>query len=187
MAVNPSDIPPPPRLPRRGAVGVPARPARCQLTTSPSPRPLTSQGSPTWASVVRGEACPSVEKATCPRSQPAVTAADLSALYQRCMASGLKARVVISHAAGCQIFTVSCNIPFPAVTKTVTGRCRRRRRRRRAATVAGEEPANVSPHVAVAGLSPLPVPSSPAPSPPPSTPPTIPSPEIQPPPAKKSR
>jgi hypothetical protein len=127
MAVNPSDTPPPPRLPCRGAVGVPAGPARCQLTTSPSPRPLTSQGSPTWASVVRGEACPSVEKATCPGSQPAVTAADFSALYQRCMASGLKARTVISHAAGCQIFTVSCNIPVPAMTKTVTGRRRCRR------------------------------------------------------------
>jgi hypothetical protein len=185
MAVNPPRTPPPPRLPHPGVAGAPAGPAGSQLTnTNTSPRPSTSLGSPTWASVVRGEA--RREKPACPEPQPAViTAADFSALYQRCMASSLKARVIISHAAGCQVLTVSCSIPVPAVTDTAAGRRHRRRRRRgRATTAACEEPALPSslPVAAAGGDPPLPALSTP-----PHTSPTPPSPEFLTPPAKRTR
>jgi hypothetical protein len=120
MAVNPSGYPPPPHLPHSGVAGVPAGTAGSQLAHTSS-RPSTSPGSPTWASVVRGEASEGL--LTCPVSQPAVvSAADFSALYQCCVASGLKASMNISHAAGCQVFTVSCNIPAPAGTDNAAGR-----------------------------------------------------------------
>jgi hypothetical protein len=132
----------------------------------------------------------------CPGSQPAVvSAADFSALYQRCVASGLIASMNIKHAAGCQIFTVTCNIPVPAATDNTAGRRRRRRRRRqrrgRAATAACEEPAPPSspssatiPAVAAVSVADLPQ-STPSTSPPATPPP--PSPETLPPPAKKPR
>ncbi len=125
MVVNPPPTPPTPHLPHRGVVGAPAGMAGDQLTNT-SPRPTTSLSSPTWPSVVRGEAREGTP--ACPRSQPAiVTAADFSALYQRCVASGLKASVNISHVAGCQVLTVLCTIPAPAMTETAAGRRRQRR------------------------------------------------------------
>ncbi len=127
MAVNQSP-PTPPCLPLLGVAGRRARPAGCQPSTPSSPCPHTSQGPPTWASVASGEACARVEKNTCPGS--VVTAAEFSALYERCMASGLKARLVISHAAGCQAITVSCSLPVLAKTAAAAGRRRYRRRRR---------------------------------------------------------
>ncbi len=112
--------------------------------------------------MARGEA--HGETPACTGSQPSVTAADFSALYQRCMASGLKACVTISYVVGCQIFTVTCTLPVPAVIDTTAGRCRRRWRRcGRAATAADVKPAQFSPPVApTQGNS-----SQPAPSPPP--------------------
>jgi hypothetical protein len=105
------------------------------------------------------------------------------------MASGLKVRVIISHAAGCQVLTVSCSIPVPAVTDTAAGRRRRhrrcrRRRRGRATTAACEEPALPSslPVAAAGGDPPLPALSTP-----PHTSPTPPSPELLTPPAKRTR
>ncbi len=121
--------PPPPRLPHPWVAGVPVGTAGTQLTHTSS-CPSTSLSSPTWGSVVKGEARKGIP--ACPGSQFAVvTAADFSALYQPWVASGLKASVNISHAAGCQVFTVSSNIPAPAVTDTTAGRRRRRHRRRR--------------------------------------------------------
>jgi hypothetical protein len=177
MAVNLPGTPPPPRLPPSGVVGAPAGTAGSQLAHTSS-RPSTSPGSPTWASMVRGEAREGLP--TCPGSQPAiVTAADFSVLYQRCVASGLKARVNISHIAGCQVLTVLCTIPAPAMTETAAGRRRRHRRRRRrhAATAVCEEPALSSPPVAVAAIvfGDPPLPSLPTTPP---APPTPPSPEI---------
>jgi hypothetical protein len=89
MAVIPPR-PTPPRLPHLGVVGEPAGPAGCQLF-NPSPRPHTSLGPPTWASVTRGYVYTRVEEATCTGPPPAITAAEFSALFERCMASGLKA------------------------------------------------------------------------------------------------
>jgi hypothetical protein len=178
MAVNQSR-PTPPRLHLFGVAGKRARPAGCQLSTPSSPHPHTSLGPPMWASVASGEACARMEKNTCPGS--VVTAAEFAALYERCMVSGLKARLVISHAAGCQAITVSCSLPVPAETAAAAGRrCHHRRRRRgRTATAAREPRAHPSSPVIVApaggNASSLAIP------PPPS------SPEIQPPPAKKTR
>ncbi len=88
-----------------------------QFNSSP-PRPITSPGSPTWANVARGNVNIRAAEHTCPSPQPAVTAADFTALYDRCMASSFKARITISHAAGNQVFTVLCNLPAPAVMNT---------------------------------------------------------------------
>jgi hypothetical protein len=112
-----------------GAAGEPADPAGRQLI---HPRPPNSPDFPTWASVARGEGARAVKHCR-PVSgqQPAVIAADFMALYDRCLASGLKSRLVFSYAAGHQILTVSCNFPAPAVTTTAAGKRRRRRRHRR--------------------------------------------------------
>ncbi len=123
---------------------------------------------------------------TCPRQQPAVpavTAADFTALYDHCIASGLKARLVFSAVAGGQSFTVSCHVPVPASTTAVAGKRRRRHRRRqkrgRAATSAPDGPARVCPPSVADTAAPSPPPTQ-APSPPPS-------PEITSPPVKKTR
>jgi hypothetical protein len=69
--------------------------------------------------VVRGGECASVETPACPTPQPAVSSADFSALYERCMANGLKARVVFSHAAGLQVVTITCSLPTtPTIAAT---------------------------------------------------------------------
>jgi hypothetical protein len=140
---------PHPRLPASplGVVGRSSwRGSTQQFILSP-PHPTTSPGSPTWANVDRSNVDVRAAKPTCPRQQPAITPADFTALYDRCMSSGFKARITISHAAGNQVFTVSCNLPAPAVMNTAAGSRRRRhgRRRRRghAASAAGEEPAQI--------------------------------------------
>jgi hypothetical protein len=94
-----------------GVAGQPAMLAGNQLT---HPRSYNSPGAPTWASVARGEGACAVKNIR-PLQQPAVSAEDFTALYERCLASGLKARVVFSHAAGCQTISVSCTFPVPAV------------------------------------------------------------------------
>jgi hypothetical protein len=66
-----------------------------------------------WASVVRGGARASVEGPI--RQTPAVSTADFTALYEHCLASGLKARVVFSHITGLQIATVSCSLPTTVI------------------------------------------------------------------------
>jgi hypothetical protein len=165
---------------------MPAGTAGTQLAHTSS-RPSTFPGSPTWASVVTGEAREGL--LTCPGSQPAIMiVADLLALYQRCVHSCLKASVNISHGAGCQVFTIACNIPAPAVTDNAARRRRqsRRRRRGRATTAACEEPASSLPSAAVAAVAAADLPP-PALSTPPPAPPTPPSPDMLTPPAKKTR
>jgi hypothetical protein len=85
----------------------------------------------TWASVVRGGVCASVEEPACFTPQPAVSTVDFSALYERCLASGLKGRVVYSHATGIQFVTVTCSLPTPSTTVATAGRRRRCHRHRR--------------------------------------------------------
>jgi hypothetical protein len=131
---------------------LPAGPAGCQLTHTP-PRLPTSQVSPTatWANVVRGGACARVEGPACPT--PAVSTPDFQSLYERCLASGFKARVIFNHVAGLQTATVSCSLPscsLPssssnAATAVNPSRCRchrRRRRRGRAAFTSGANSAH---------------------------------------------
>jgi hypothetical protein len=129
MAVIPPR-PTPPRLPHLGVVGKPAEPAGCQLF-NPSPCPHTSLDPPTWASVARGDVYTRVEEATCTGPPPAITAAEFSWLFERCMASGLKARLVTNHMAGCQTITVTCTLPVTAENATAAGRRRRRRHHHR--------------------------------------------------------
>ncbi len=118
--------PPATSPPPSGVAGEPAVPAGWLLTY---PHPYNSPGAPPppWASVARGEGLRAV-KSTRQKQQPAAIAADFTALYDWCLASGLKARVVFSHAAGRQTLTISCNFPAPAETTAAAGkrRCRHR-------------------------------------------------------------
>jgi hypothetical protein len=198
MAVNP---PRPQPSPSSGVVGRLARPAGCQLTHNP-PRPPTSLVSPTstWASVVRGGTCASVDGPACPTPQPAVSTADFSALYKHCLASGLKARLVFNHAAGLQVVTVSCSLPTTTTIPTTAGkrcrRCRHRQRRGRAAIVGAVS--DRSPSTATAAPAAETTAGdnacTPTPEVAPPTPPSLqqstsplPSPEIITPPAKRTR
>ncbi len=60
--------------------------------------------------MVRGDGACAL-KSSSPAQQPAVIAAEFTALYDRCLGSGLKACVVFNHAAGRQMLTVSCSFP----------------------------------------------------------------------------
>ncbi len=147
----------------------------------PSSLPFALPG-PTWASTVRG--APHREDPTCPRPPPAVCAADVTALYDRCLADRPKACIVISHAAGVQVLTVTCSMPAPAETAAAAGRrhcCHRcRRRRGRTFTAVGIVPAQPTNPVATTSAGRLASPLSRAPLP--SSPP-----EIVSPPTKKTR
>jgi hypothetical protein len=103
--------------PTSGDAGEPAGQAGCQLT-HPSP----GSPGPTWASVVRGDVNSREDDSTCPRPSPAISAAGFTALNNRCMAGGLKACIVISHAAGIKVLTVTCTIPVLAETAPAAGR-----------------------------------------------------------------
>jgi hypothetical protein len=134
-----------------------------------------------WARVARGNMGPCAGELTCHRHQPAITAADFTAQYDRCLASGLKACVVFSYPAGRQILTIMCHQPTPAViTATARKHCRHHRRCRRcgiAATAVPDCPARVQPPIiaAPAVLSPT------------QTPLPLSSPDIASPPAKRTR
>ncbi len=81
-----------------------------------------------------------------PTSQPAVSSADFSALYERCLVNGLKARVVFSHAAGFQVATITCSLPTTsAIAATAKKRHRRRRRRLRRGRAATSTDAKYGP------------------------------------------
>jgi hypothetical protein len=164
--------------PFTGVAGEPAGPAGCQLQKAPS-RPATSRISPsaTWASVVRG----SEGEPACFKPQPVVSTAEFSALYERCLASGLKARMFFSHAAGMQIVTVTCSLPTTSATDATVVRRRRRRRRHRrrvrAATTAGNSTDGAPPTCTANSAVAAPAGDDPTP----------PSPEVTTPPAKRTR
>ncbi len=125
-----------------------------------------------------------MEEPACYTTQPAVSIVDFSALYERCMASGLKERVVISHAAGAQTITLTCNMPASSAAATTGVRRhrhhRRRRRRRRAATTVGACTEGISTDTAASATA-----ATAGGNPP--TPPTPPSPEAISPPPKRIR
>jgi hypothetical protein len=118
-------------------------------------------------------------KQSCPEQQPAVIAADFTALYDRCLASGLKALLIFSHATGQQVLTVTCNLPAPTVNLAAAGKRRHRRRQRRAR--AAKASARVSTPSTATPAAPTPAAPSPALGPCPL------SPETAPPPAKRTR
>ncbi len=124
-------------------------------------------------------------KQSCPEQQPVVIAADFMALFDRCLASGLKARLIFSHAAGHQVLTVTCNLPAPAVNLAAAGkrrrRHRRRHRRRQRRGRAAKASARVSTPPTATPAAPTPAAPSPALGPCPLLP------ETAPPPAKRTR
>jgi hypothetical protein len=80
---------------------------------------------PTWASVVRGGAATCVGEPASPRTTPpSASVADFLELYGRCMDSGLKARVAVSHATGSQTITLMCILPASTTTAATAGRRR---------------------------------------------------------------
>jgi hypothetical protein len=91
-------------------------------------------------------------------------------VVEHCMVSGLKARLVISHAAGCQAITVSCSLPVPAEAATTAGRRRRRHRRQRGRTATTAREARLHPSSPVVVTPVGGNLSSPATPPPPSLP-----------------
>jgi hypothetical protein len=95
--------------------------------SSPPPTSLVLH---TWASMVRGNVCASMEGPVCPTPQPAVSTADFSVLYEHCLASGLKACVVFSHAAGLKVVTVTCSLPTTTTIATTADKGRHRCHRR---------------------------------------------------------
>jgi hypothetical protein len=99
-----------------------------------------------WASVVRGAVATRVKEPACPRPPPYVSAADFSALYERWMESGLKARLTFNHAAGQQTVTITCTLPaFTPSAATARKRRHRRTRRGRAATAACDNQSHPQP------------------------------------------
>jgi hypothetical protein len=160
--------------PSQGIAGEPAGQAGYQLLKAPS-RPVTSLIFPTatWASVVRG----SEDEPARFKPQPAVSTAEFSALYERCLASGPKARVVFSHAAGMQTVTITCSLPTTSATDATVVRPRRRRRRVRAATTAGNSTDGAPPTCTAASAVAAPAGYASTPS----------SPEVTSPPAKGTR
>jgi hypothetical protein len=167
---------------------------------------MLSCAGPPWASVVRDGAQP---RSSPPISPPiplstptaAVTRDELLALYERCVASGLKARFAVRYVAGVQEASLTCSLSPPiSATNAPTIKRRRRRHRRRvlAATVATD-----TPPLADVAMTSKPLPCQMAPStaharpltPPaaPSAPPQAPissletSPPATPPPAKRTR
>jgi hypothetical protein len=130
---------PPPLLlphPQYGVESGSARPAGGQSPHLSSRPPPPSHTSTSWASTVRGSEQAGVEEGTCPRQPPAVTTADFTALYERCIDGGLKARVIISYISGRQLINLSCSLPAHKTANGPAGRRRRGSCRRRCGTTA---------------------------------------------------
>jgi hypothetical protein len=92
--------------------------------------PLVGQSAPSWASVAPSWASV-VRDGTCSGNPPAQRD-DFFRLYERCVASGLRARVEIRNCSGFQEITLSCRLQAtPHAIGAPRARRRRRRRRRR--------------------------------------------------------
>ncbi len=130
--------------------------------------------------MARGVAGIRAGEPSCPRHPPSVSAAEITELYDRCLASGLKACVIFNHAAGRQTLTVTCHLLSPAMTTGATGKPLQpspHRRRSRAGVAVPDCPARVVP-------STLATPTAPSPT---QTQPPLPSPDIVSPRAKRMR
>jgi hypothetical protein len=138
---------------------------------------VVSCAGPTWASIVRDGAQPRPSPPISPPISPStptatVTRDEFFALYERCVASGLKARFAVRYIAGMQEASLTCSLlpPISAINAPTTKRRRRRHRCRvLAATVATDAP----PPADVPKTS-EPLPSQTAPSPAPARPLTLP-------------
>jgi hypothetical protein len=119
-------------------------------------------------------------------------------LYGHCLASGLKTRMIFSHAAGTQVTTMTCSLPMPSTTAVATAARRRRRphhgrRRGRATRTEGASPALQPSSIISAQTSATPGPAVATPdrgkacSSPPRPLATSSSPDVMSPPAKKTK
>jgi hypothetical protein len=163
-------------------------PQRQQL--APQYSSATAPNSPSWADIVRNGMAANPLPPTAPAGTAASTAsttADFLALYNRCVSSGLKARINISNNAGLQEITLTCQLS--AAVAITRGRRRRRTRRRgqanKAAAPSLPRARSSQPVPAVPSLT-WPEPPPPEPPPPELSPPE-PPPTPSPPPAKRTR
>ncbi len=167
--------PRPPASPSTGVVGW----ARRLAGTHQLPGNCTvSNPAPSWASIVRNGARANTSPAV---SNPAVSRPDFLALYERCIDSGLRTRIVIRYQDSSHEISISCRLSAPPVGAHAPAYARRRRRRRKRAPVAAAASSSASqPAQGARAHS--------TPSPPTSTPPKEPSPAtISSPPAKRTR
>jgi hypothetical protein len=117
--------PRPPVSPSTGVVGW----ARRLAGTHQLPGNRTvSNPAPSWASIVRD--------GVRANTNPAVSRQDFLALYERCIDSGLRTRIVIRHQDGSHEISISCRLSAPPVDAHAPAYARRRRRRRKRAPVA---------------------------------------------------
>jgi hypothetical protein len=177
---NPQSPPPLLPHPQYGVEGGSAGPAWCQSPHfSPSSPP--SHAAPSWTSVVRGDTQSRVEERASPIRPPAVSTADFTSLYERCVAGGLKACMILSYISGRQLVNLSCSLPTYSKMPIVPaeGRSRHRRWRRCGpnantavdkdnAPAGGNEPPPPPPRLT--SLPPVPPPPTPTPATPPSPP-----------------
>ncbi len=138
--------------------------------TLPGSRPIITPA-PTWASIVRDGAR---------AIHTAVLRQDFLALYERCIDSGLRTRLLLRHQAGSNEITISCRLSAPTSDAYAPTDARRRRRQHKRAPVAAGT--SLAPP-----LDPV-IPHPTAPSSPTSTPRGSPPPaETASPPAKRTR
>jgi hypothetical protein len=109
--------PPPP--PQQGSQAGQAGRVPHSLPPLPSSRPLPGLA-PSWASIVQGGAHTA--------APPAVSRQEFLALYERCIASGLRSRIVFRHQAGSHQVSIPCCLSAPPTDTYASAieRCRRR-------------------------------------------------------------
>jgi hypothetical protein len=177
---NSQSLPPLLPHPQYGVEGGSAGLAGCQSPhLSPSSPP--SHEASSWTSVVRGDMPSRVEERVSPRQPLAVSTADFTSLYERCVADGLKACMILSYVTGRQLVNLSCSLPAHSKTPTVPGKRHSRRRQRRHhgptpnaavdkynAPAGGNEPP--PPPLQLTSPTPIPPPPTPTPGTPPSPP-----------------
>ncbi len=113
--------------PFTGVDGRLCREGGIQQQSFPLPaNPTLSTAAPSWASVVRD--------GTSSGSLPALQREEFFRLYERCVASGLRARVEIRNGSGFQEVTLSCCLQTSS-NANVAPRARRRRHRQRRAGI----------------------------------------------------
>jgi hypothetical protein len=129
-----------PQLPASpSSAGVAGRAVRTAETRLPASytgsRPIHTPA-PSWASIVRDGAR---------ANHTAVSRHDFLTLYERCIDSGLRTRLILRHQAGSNEISISCRLNAPPADVYAPPNVRRRRRRRKRAPAAAPAVSNPSP------------------------------------------